>query len=124
MFSSTNSILDLILSTEASLVADVETKPGISDHERICFNINVKRPKDKCVPKCILVYNNDTVNDLCYAIKHADWTSTVDTDSVENSWNAWKDLLLKLISENIPVQTIKSDKNSVKWMNADLRKND
>ena len=96
-FSSTNSILDLILSTEASLVSDVEIKPGISDHERICFNINVKRPKDKCVPKRILVYNIDTVNDLCYAIKHTDWASTVDTESVENSWNAWKDLLLKLI---------------------------
>jgi hypothetical protein len=121
-FSSTNSVIDLIQSTEASLVSGVEIKPGIRDHERINFNINVKKLKEKCVPRSVLVYNIESVNELRNAISHADWGQTMDLDSVENSWNAWKDLLLKLISETIPVKTIKGHNKCAKWMTSDLRK--
>ena len=121
-YSSSNSIIDLVLSTDASLVSNVQINPGISDHERINFNINVSKPKSKCVKKRVSIYTTETIKNLRNAIGEADWNSTIDYNSVDNSWNLWKGLLLKLIDENIPTRTVQSKSVSVKWFTSDLRK--
>ena len=50
-FSTSDSILDLLFTSDVSLIKNVQIKPGISDHEAVCFNLLCKpRLLDKVNP--------------------------------------------------------------------------
>ena len=60
-----NHILDLVFASTPSLIKEVCTSPGMSDHEIVMFSINCKRPStNKKAPRRVYFYHKGDISSL------------------------------------------------------------
>ena len=118
-----NSILDLVFTTNPTLVKSSISIPGVSDHDLVCTDFNTK---PEVIPQ---------KTRTCYKYKQADWEQ-MRKDMVEAAqvieeahkagkdvnilWTTFKTLLTNSITRNIPSFTLRKT-SSLPWLTAPLR---
>lgn len=82
-----NRTVDLVLSTEAGLVEDIDIGCPVanSDHYTITFKIPCKDTILKC-KKERWCYNNANYNEICQQLESVQWESLVEGKDVEQEW--------------------------------------
>ena len=90
-FSSTDSILDLVITSTPEIVTYLATFPGISDHECMVFrlkfsNIRIRHLESKKVQ----LYSQDSLDALNISLKNVNWS--LNHDDITDSWNTLKNL--------------------------------
>jgi len=119
-----DNLLDLVFTTNNTLVKSSTNIPGISDHDMIVTDTYVKAEKAKKVQR------------KCYLFKRADWeaiNSGLDdfypklaamkenNKDINTLWETFKSTIMSLIDKNIPSRLSKS-KRDYPWINRDLKK--
>ena len=112
-----NNILDLVFSTQPDLISEVETIPGISDHEAITFTIrNIVHIQKKQTHKVYLYHkcNLDAIKVDILKFQRSFMQSDPYTRTVDNIWTFFKSFILDLLYKYEPQKTCKSHKNLIK----------
>ena len=99
-----NNLLDLVLTNNCELIQDVNVVDGIpgGDHDAVDFTINCgKRPVSQCRR---LVYNFKKADWVLFKelLGKIPWDCCFLTDSVEDAWTQFKDLLFTVADQCIP----------------------
>ena len=99
-----NSILDLVLTTNENLVSNLHTTTGISDHDIVHFNINVT-PRPKCIqPRKVWNYKKadpEAVRNSLQGATEEFFATPPESRSVEQNWDFFKKSLF-MAMDNIP----------------------
>ncbi|CAG2209974.1 unnamed protein product [Mytilus edulis] len=84
-------ILDLILTNNPGLIERTQTQPGMSDHEIVITDINIKAKTYRKKPRNVYIYKKADMNSLQNDIDQAFTDHLKDkdnlTNSVEDNWN-------------------------------------
>ena len=109
-------ILDIILTSDPDMITNVDTAPGISDHEVILFDITIQSSiiPDKMAHSLYLYHKGDlntsVKQDMC-VFKDSFKSSNPECNSVDANWNSFKEALASSISHHIPKKKIKARKD-------------
>ncbi|VDI37763.1 Hypothetical predicted protein [Mytilus galloprovincialis] len=118
-------ILDLILTNNPGLIERTQTQPGMSDHEIVITDINIKAKTYRKKPRNVYIYKKADMNSLQNDIDQAftDHLKNKDklTNSVEDNWIFFKDTILNSVNKHVPQKTI-SGKQDVPWMNHTIKR--
>ena len=103
-------ILDLVLTTVPQMVSNIQNKPGISDHNSVLFDINM-RPKLQRKPiRTIYQYdraNKDDIKTRCSPMSSTYFERNPDEMAVEDNWLFFKSYILSIMS-HIPHRSSKA----------------
>ena len=116
-------VLDLFFTNKPSLVRNVQVIPGISDHEMVVVDADIKAQTTKSVPR------------KCYKYSRADWDqlqtgaetlcqeilANFDQQSVNENWVRFRDGLLTLLEKHVPSK-LSSTRHNVPWFTASLKR--
>ena len=115
-------ILDLILTSNPSIIINTHTTPGMSDHESVTFNVNLNPVRNKKPPHQV------------YSYKSADWDQLKDdidklnleyfdidpnSQDIDINWTFFRERLTTLINNNIPRRYTKA-KTHLPWITREL----
>ena len=103
-------ILDLILTTLPDIVNNTQTKPGISDHDLIMFDINMRPKVQRKAVRKIYQYdkaNKEDIKKRCSEMTSQYFERSPDEASVEENWHFLKSNILSIMSY-IPHRNSKS----------------
>ena len=119
-----NSILDLIITTNAQLVTNIDSNPGISDHNLITFNINMK-PKRQIKPSRKLYnFNKVDTDQLKQRVKQFTeefLLSDPSRNSVDTNWSKIRDNLYDILNACVPSKWSKA-KRHLPWISTNLKR--
>ena len=115
-----NHILDLVFASTPSLIKELHTAPGMSDHEIVMFSIDCKRPliNRKAPRRVYLYYKGDILglkNEL-QQFQEQFCASEPLHNTVEENWQLLRDTIQKAISKHIPSKFVKS-RDKLPWIN-------
>ena len=115
--------LDLVLSSVPSLVSIVQVKPGMSDHDIVLFNINVKPKRFSCPPHKVYLYDkaDRTALRKDISIGATEFFAHCSRRSLEENWSFFKDALNKSADKHIPSK-LTSSKNSLPWISRGIKR--
>ncbi len=115
--------LDLIITNRPNQINRTQILPGISDHNVVYTELEVKPVRKKQVPRSIPLYNKanwpafrEHVTQLATRIREIELAS-----SVEELWCTFRDSMHKGIQTFIPSKTTKS-RDSCPWLDDDLKR--
>ena len=114
-------ILNLILTTSVDYVQDVEVGDPFSDHNEITFKIYCNPYENRKSRRQFYCYKRADWNKLKELLSLTPWELAWDDEVINNSWLAWKDLLLTAIDECIPKVNAK-EKYNPPWISRELVK--
>ena len=102
-----DSILDLVLSTEGTCVSDISVNEefGSSDHATIQFSLNIK---PVCSKRKIQRRNLNNVNwsDFRSNLFASDWNAILLTKDIDSLWNCFLRLLNSALDKVAPIQDV------------------
>ncbi len=117
-------ILDLVFTSNPSLIKSTTVIPGLSDHD-IPLIDSLTRPKyNKCKKRQVLLYSKANWDDLqraCTEISENIQDLSRKGHDIKSLWNHFKTSLLSEISSKIPSKTIRT-KNDLPWFGKDLKR--
>ena len=98
-------ILGIVLTSEPDMISDIDVVPGISDHEAICFDINLQSslPSDK-LPHFVYLYHKgdlDNVKQDMNAFQSTFVSNHPECNTVDANWNSFKEALANSVSYHI-----------------------
>ena len=119
-----NSILDLLFTNNPSLIKYTDVIPGISDHEMVIVDQDL-RP----------IYNKQKRRKI-FKFKQADWeairtqaselstdvTDNINIRSINDSWNTFKNGIMKIMDSLVPSK-LTSSRFNLPWLNRNVKKN-
>ena len=116
-------ILDLVFTNNESIIQNLKVIPGISDHEMVSFNINLKSKRKKIPKRTFFIRRKANVDQMksdmlsfCdYYMNHLKGTS------VDNKWNKLEQAIKESMKANIPCKTTSSRFN-LPWFNRSHRR--
>ena len=118
--------LDLILTIHPGKVIRTDTIPGISDHDIVYTEFDLRPVKLQQKPRTIPLYNKANWYGMkidLQNIKHTLSNMFKDNDcQVTNMWNVFKETITKSAVKHIPQKRTKV-KDSRPWINTEIRKN-
>jgi hypothetical protein len=123
-FSSSDSVLDLIFTSDDSLIKDVRVTAGISDHEAVCFSLVCKPKLLEKIRANVQVINDTNSKLFCDMLQSNDWSKVFSSDDIENVWENWKMSFFDVMNKCIPTKsfTIKNTRNhSCKWITREVK---
>ena len=85
-----NNILDLIFTTNHGLISSVEVHPGMSDHNVIITDVNLKAKSAKKKPRKVLLYKKADMDGLKTFIKDKLSEKTIGSHISSENWNYLK----------------------------------
>ena len=115
-------ILDLILTSNPSIIINTHTTPGMSNHESVTFNVNLNPVRNKNPPHKV------------YSCKSADWDTLKDdidklnleyfdmdpnSQDIDINWTFIRERMTILINNNIPRRYTKA-KTHLPWITREL----
>ena len=104
-------ILDLVLTSNPSLISTINTVTGMSDHETIFFDINMNPTRNNEPPH--KVYNYRSTN--CTKISQQYFNRKPDEQDVNSNWNFFHKNYTNVIGESILSRMTKS-KQHLPWI--------
>ena len=117
-------ILDLFLTTNPTLVDNVSITPGLSDHDIVLIQVNVKPEVLKQVPRNIHLYKKadwdqlkQSMRDVYVELKQSDLATT----SVQSMWDRFATGLEQGIDKFIPVRKV-GTRDGFPWINQKIRR--
>ena len=109
--SDSGNILDLILTSNPSIIVNTHTTPGMSDHEAVTFNVNLNPVRNRKPPHKIFQYKSanwdklkDDINQLTTTYFHRNQNSR----DINENWNFFRNNLTSLVDRNIPSRNTKA----------------
>jgi len=113
-----DAVLDLVLSSEPELVSDLKiiNNLGDSDHNMIVFTVHLFC-NDHTDVKKLRDYSRGDYATFNQCLSKIDWDDFLSSD-IENSWNRFRDLLLDLVAQHVPMKKITQKRKFKKpiWM--------
>ena len=103
-------ILDLVLATVPQMVSNIQTKPGISDHDIVLFDINMHPKLQRKPVRTIYQYdraNKDDIKTQCSQMISTYFERNPDEIAVEDNWLFFKSSILSIMS-HIPHRSSKA----------------
>jgi len=117
-------ILDLVFTTNPTLVKSSSSVPGISDHDAVVTDFDVKPQKSRQKPRKCFKYRKANWEqmeaDMNDAAKDIEDAQAAGAD-VETLWSTFRDSLSNTMKRNIPTFTLKQSQ-SLPWLNASIKR--
>ena len=116
-------ILDLLMTTNPSLISNTEVHPGMSDHQIVIADVDLKAKTAKKKPRKVFLYKKGNMNGLKDNID-AKLSARIDHMSeytTEDNWAYFKNTITEAMRENIPQKTI-GGKQHVPWINTRIKR--
>ena len=112
--SGTSSTIDLLFTSNPSLINDCITIPALSNSDhlgllaRLCLkSVNHIKAKTRTVWR----YSLADWDRACELIEATDWNSLLDHSDINVSWNKWKSAFMNIMEECIPKATLPPRRN-------------
>ena len=113
--------LDLYFTTNPSLVKSCDTIPGISDHNMIVIDSDIKPRYNTTKRRKIYQYKKANWTDIHTKMEELGKTITECTGSVQQKWDMLKKGIEDIMNVNIPTK-LTSKKHNLPWITPRLRK--
>ena len=99
-----DNILDLVLTTNDKLIADIEIGPLLenSDHNIVKFKIQTLHYVHRS-RKTTFNYRKANYPAMTNALSRINWEELLDTLNIEEAWQAFKSICFELIEKHVPV---------------------
>ena len=118
-----DNVLDLILTSNPTLVSKVECLPGLSDHDIVLAEVAIKPAQTKQKRRKIHLYNK--VDWTTFRSKLTDYQTKFLSEhhgkAVEQLWSDFTDKLDQLTDQCIPTKVIKG-KPSLPWISREIKR--
>ena len=115
-------ILDLILTSNPSIIVNTHTTPGMSDHEAVTFNVNLNPVRNRKPPHKILQYksaNLDKRKDDINQLTTTYFRVNPNSRDINENWNFFRNNLTSLVDRNIPSRNTKA-KAHLPWVTREI----
>lgn len=119
-----NNILDIILTTDESLVDNVIIGPEFSssDHKTVYFDINIRKDQGNESTEKIPDYNRANFNKLRRLLANTDWTEMNEAPSINLAWDIFSNNLSKAVKTCVPLRNRRPlGKCKPKWWNDEIK---
>jgi hypothetical protein len=119
-----DSVLDLVITSNSSLVKSSTTVPGISDHDIVVVDSDTKPHYNRQKPRKTYYFNRSNWQDLrskCTDISTVVSKQLDDGHDIHTVWNYFKTSLLQVIENHVPSR-YKRKNNAVPWLDRNLRR--
>lgn len=119
-----NSTLDLITTTCPHLINNIESLPGISDHNIVLFNINMNPKTQTKPPRKVFNFqkaNIDNLKSITKEFSHEFLSSNPEGNSVDSNWGTIRDFLKNLMNSHIPFK-IRGGKRHLPWITYQIKR--
>ena len=117
-----DNLLDLVFTTNSSLIKSTTNAPGISDHDMVITDSDIKPNYSFSKPRKIYKFakaNWDEIKKICNQISLSVMQQTKSGENVETLWTYFKEKLLAAIDSHVPS---KMSRSSLPWLNRNIRK--
>jgi hypothetical protein len=114
--------LDLVFTTHKSLVYKCKPLPGISDHDIVLVDTNIRINRTKQTKRKIYLRKLTNMDELRteVQIKLNDFMA-VSFLTIDNMWIAFKDIILNVMEKHVPSKLSRS-KQTYPWITTEVRK--
>lgn len=113
-----NSILDLVFTNNSNMITNVQTYPGISDHDIVTCNINISPSVKRKPPRKIYQYHKSDTESLTASLAsevNTFFNNNPENNTVEINWLHFKNIVHTHMEKFIPHKMTKS-KHSYPWI--------
>ena len=118
-----NSILDLLITSSPNLIENIQTVPGISDHLAIIFDVNLKPRISKMPSRKVYQFHKADKISLKMKAK-AVLDKFIKSDATKNdintNWWTIKSILNSLLNDYVPYRTTKS-RHNISWITNEIK---
>jgi hypothetical protein len=114
--------LDLVFTTHRSLVNKCKPLPGISDHDIVLVDTNIRINRTKETKRKIYLWKSTNMDELRTEVqtKLKDFMS-VSFLTIDNMWTSFKDILLNAMEKHVPSNLSRS-KQTYPWITTEISK--
>jgi hypothetical protein len=114
--------LYLYITSNPSLVKNAQTIPGISDHEMVLIDEDIKAVYHKPKPRKVLLFKSTDWNKVKEAAATLN-NQILDrsAESVEANWQSFKEGITSIIDSKIPSK-MKSSRHTLPWLRREERR--
>ena len=116
--------LDLIFTSHPALVKNTKVTPGISDHDIVVMDIDLKAQTRKTKPRKVYLYkrgNLDGLKDNLTQSVTDFMTKNPQDHSVEDNWSLFKDMIISAMDRFIPSRQTKT-RHSLPWITPKIKR--
>ena len=116
--------LDLVFTTNPSLLKSTASVPGISDHEAVVTDFDTQPQRARSKPRRRYLYSRANWENLNAEIENiTERINKMDEEgrNIDIMWNEFKTLLLSAIEGNIPSHTQRRN-NRFPWINKEVKR--
>ncbi|XP_072030567.1 uncharacterized protein [Amphiura filiformis] len=119
------SLIDLFFTTNPTTVQDIFHMPGLGacKHDTILIAVDIQPQRSKTPPRKIFLYRKmnteELINDaheFCSSFLNSD----PERNSVEDNWIQFRDCVMKMAKDHIPMKTIRAS-SDLPWMTRELK---
>ncbi|CAC5363587.1 unnamed protein product [Mytilus coruscus] len=108
------------MTTNPGLVSKIEVHPGLSDHQVVIANIDMKAKTSKKKPRLVYLFKKGHTNGLKEINRdkfgnRMNRMNNMEENTVEENWTYFKKIILQATKEFIPQKTI-GNKQHVPWI--------
>ena len=109
--------LDLLLTNNPDRISNVKVVDGLpgADHEAVDFVVGLARPRSSAERRIVYDFKRADFEMFRDRLSDIPWTSYLWGDSIEDSWQRFKDLLFAAADECIPKVTLRKRKKKT-WL--------
>lgn len=118
-----NSILDLHITSNPSLVKSQTVTPGISDHEMVVIDSDIRPNFTKKEPRKVYSYKKANWEKICDETTHFrdDFLNTAPSRDVNSNWEIFKEHLQGMQDKHIPSR-MSSTRHNLPWVTKSIRR--
>ena len=119
----TANILDLFFSNNQSLVNRVDIIPGISDHEVVYVESNLRPSRAITPPRKVFCYNKADFDSLKTELRRVkeEFVSLEPTSTTQALWDKFCTKVTDLMQKYIPTKTLNGKKIRKPWINRKVK---
>jgi hypothetical protein len=119
----TEAILDLFLTNNATLVNKVEVIPGISDHEAVYIESSLRTDKITKPPRKVLKYNKMNKPEMIKKLQETKIEMNNDHQNmtVDEVWDIFKNKVLDAVDQTVPSKMINNNKKRLPWITKEIK---
>ena len=115
-------VLDLVFTTNENIITSCETVPGMSDHQAVVTNINLKAKLTKQKPRTVYLYGKGNMENIKSDIRSlSDKFKEQPENSVNEMWDEFKTTLNDSINKNVPQKQLSQRKN-LPWLTKEIKR--
>jgi hypothetical protein len=119
----TEAILDLFLTNNATLVNKVEVIPGISVQEAVYIESSLRTDKITKPPRKVLKYNKMNKPEMIKKLQETKIEMNNDHQNmtVDEVWDIFKNKVLDAVDQTVPSKMINNNKKRLPWITKEIK---